>query len=151
MIRITLDKGSYWPGGKVVATIKIGYKKPVKARGLYAKLTCKEREVIERTSHMTHDEHRRRKELGLHRTSHMKTVKREESEVLFKREAKLAGEGEFSSGEYEAEFTLPKDAKPTSHEFGHDKKIHVWRLKVNLDIPWALDKKAEKEVFVEGL
>ncbi|MBN2121746.1 hypothetical protein JW721_01650 [Candidatus Micrarchaeota archaeon] len=151
MMRITLDKGSYWPGEKITATIKIDYGKPVKARGLYAKLICKEREIIERTTYMTEDDYRREKELGLQRSSHMKTTKEEEEEVLFEKKIKLAEEGEFSSGEYTAEFTLPKNAEPTSHEFGHDKKIHVWWLKVNLDIPWALDKKEEKEVFVEGL
>lgn len=151
MIKLSLDKGSYWPGDKITASITIDFKKPIKARGLYAKLLCREREVKERTTYMTQDDYRMEKELGLHRTSHMKTVKEEEVEVLFEKEVKLAGEGEFSSGEYEAEFALPKDAEPTSHEFGHDKKIHVWWLKVRLDIPWALDKKAEREIFVEGL
>jgi methionine-rich copper-binding protein CopC len=151
MMRIRLDKGSYWPGEEITATITLDFSKPVKARGLYAKLSCKEREVVEKTEYMTQDDYRRQRELGMQPSSHMKTTTREEEETLFEREVKLSGESEYSSGEYEVKFTLPADAKPTSHEFGHDKKIHVWKLRARLDIPWALDKKAEKEIFVEGL
>jgi hypothetical protein len=48
-------------------------------------------------------------------------------------------------------FTLPGDAAPTSHDFGHDNKMNVWKLKIRLDIPFALDENAEAEIFVEGL
>jgi hypothetical protein len=151
MIGLKMDKERYWPGEETTATITLDFGKPVKARGLYAKLSCKERETVEKTEYMTQDDYRRQKELGMQPSSHMKTVTREEEETLFEKEVKLSGEGEYSQGEYTATFIIPKDAKPTSHEFGHDKKIHVWMLRVKLDTAWALDKRVEKEIFVEGL
>lgn len=151
MIRIETDKRSYWPGEKITATILLDFRKPIKARGLYAGLWCQEKEKRKTTTYLDAYDYRMEKELGIPRSTHMKTVTREEEETLFEKEVRIAGEGEYTKGEFTLNFTLPRDAKPTSYEYGHDSKIHSWKLKVRLDIAMGLDKNAEKEIFVEGL
>lgn len=151
MIEIILDKGSYWPKDEIGAKIVLEFSKPVKARGLYTKLVCTEKKRTETLRHMDTHDYRVESELGVPRSSHMKKEVREEKRIIFEKEEMLCGEQEYSGGEYDVKFVLPPNARPTSTEYGHDNLIHLWKIKVRLDIPWALDKNAEKAVFVEGL
>ncbi|MCX6772576.1 MAG: hypothetical protein NTV88_02285 [Candidatus Micrarchaeota archaeon] len=151
MISIALDKSEYMPGDTVRATISLKLKKAVKARGIYVRLVCRERKQVAEQRVMDKYDYDREKELGGFKETHIITQDVEHSRTLFRKENKPAGEGEFLEGEYETTFTLPSDAKPTSHEFGHDKAIHIWTLHVKLDIPLSFDANAEKEVIVGGL
>jgi hypothetical protein len=151
MIRITLGKGSYCKGEEIAATVFYEFRKPLKARGVYAELECRETKRVEITRHMTQGDYLRQKQLGVAVSSHMRKEKREERKIVHREKKKLCGEGEYSSGEVEVRFTLPYTAHPTSREFGHDKLKHIWILKVRFDVPWGMDKNKEKEVFVEGL
>jgi len=151
MITITLDKDAYLAGEVIRATITVKTGKPKKARALYAKLVCNERRRVKVSRTMDKYDYDRDNEIGLVKSTHLETAIEERSGELFSQEKKVAGDGTYSEGTYEAEFALPDDAAPTSYEFGHDDKIHIWKLYVKLDVPFALDENAEKEVFVGGL
>ncbi|MCX8175528.1 MAG: hypothetical protein N3E51_04975 [Candidatus Micrarchaeota archaeon] len=151
MISISLDKPEYMPGETIRASITLKLQKPTKARGIYATLSCHEKHRV--TEHRIMDKYDfdREKELGLFRETHISSHTAVHEKTLFEKEVRVAGEGVFSSGDYPLSIELPKNAPPTSHEFGHDNKIHIWKLSVKLDIPLALDLNAEREIFVGGL
>ncbi|MFH1222082.1 MAG: hypothetical protein V1492_03285 [Candidatus Micrarchaeota archaeon] len=151
MISIATNKSSYWPGDEIAASVELVLKKPVKGRGLIAVLECHESHKVEVTKQLDQYDYDREKELGIPRSTHLKTETHFHDEIIFKKEMKLAGERVYGKENFEVKFQLPKDAKPTSKEYGHDKFIHVWKLKVKLDIPLTIDKNAEKEIFVDGL
>lgn len=151
MMAIELDATSYMPGDTVRARIRVKPDRPVKARGLYAELVCSERRRKVEQRVMDNYDFEREKELGGFKETHMVSQTSEHESTLFRKEIKVAGENDYSDGEFEAVFTLPGNAAPTSHEFGHDNKIHVWKLRAKLDIPLAIDENAETEVFVGGL
>ncbi len=151
MLSLSLDRNSYAPGETISATISLSLKQPVKARGLFASLACNERSRVQAMRTMTPDEVTRERELGIPHSSDIKTEVHETSGVRFPQEKKIRGEGVFGSGIFKVEFLLPNDAPPTSREFGHDNKIHIWKLRAKLDIPLAPDENAVAEVFVSGL
>ncbi len=151
MITIEFDKAEYAAGETVIATIRATFSKPVKARALVARLACEERKIIKTHVAMTQDDYMQEKDLGIPKSTNIKTETYEESAIVFTQSAKIGGAGVYSGEEFKASFKLPEDAQPTSREFGHDGKIHVWTLHVKLDIPFGFDKNASKDVFVAGL
>ncbi|HQT44585.1 MAG TPA: hypothetical protein PLO51_01285 [Candidatus Micrarchaeota archaeon] len=151
MITIEFDKAQYMAGETVTATIRAMFSKPVKARALEARLVCEERKIVKALVAMNQDDYMLEKELGIPKSTNIKTETFEESSIVFTQSAKIGGAAEYSGGEFKAAFKLPDNAQPTSREFGHDGKIHVWKLHVKLDIPFGFDKNASKEVVVAGL
>ena len=151
MLKIATDRTSYAAGDEIVATITLSLKKPVKARGLFAVLECYESHKVEVTKQLDQYDYDREKELGIPRSTNLKTSTQVHDDIIFRKEVKIAGEKVYGTENFEVKFQLPKDAKPTSKEYGHDNFIHVWKLKVKLDIPLTIDKNAEKEIFVDGL
>lgn len=147
MILIT-DKEEYLPGETVNATIRISLGKPVKARGIFAVLYCDEMTKVSVERVMTDFERQQRRELGMFADTHLKKDTDYRHKIVHKQEKKIAGEGEFSSGEYEVSFALAQNAHPTDLEYGHNNKIVQWKLKAKLDIPLAPDLNAEKEIIV---
>ena len=94
----------------------------------------------------------RDREMGQPYSSHMETKTETREGIIFKQEKKICDAREFSGEEnFTVQFTLPANAAPTSREYGHDNTIHVWKLSVKLDIPFAIDDNADADVFVEGL
>ncbi len=151
VISIKFSKSSYWPGEEVNADIILSLQKPVKARGLYATLECVEKKHVRLMRQFDQYDYDRQKELGLTQSTNIKVTHQEEESKIFHKEFQIGGERKYYKETFPMSFSLPKDAAPTSYEFGHDDKIHVWKLKIRLDVPMALDKNAEAEIFVEGL
>ncbi|VVB66205.1 Uncharacterised protein [Candidatus Gugararchaeum adminiculabundum] len=148
---ISCDKEKYGAGDEVKVEIGMGLGKQVKARGLYATLVCMERERISNSRVMDQYDYDRQKEMGIVKSTNVYTETREETRERFKQEKKVSGPGFYSEETFKVAFTLPADAPPTSHEFGHDSKITEWKILLKLDIPMAPDKNDEVEVFVTGL
>ncbi|MCX6769416.1 MAG: hypothetical protein NT051_01915 [Candidatus Micrarchaeota archaeon] len=151
MLTVQLDQQSYSPGDIISAAIILKLDSEKRARGLFARLVC-----VEQTLHKTNVvldkyEYDRDKEMSIPYSSHMETRTETREKTWFSKEIRLVGNGTFASSEYTAVFQLPPGAPPTSHEFGHDGKIHVWKVCAKLDIPLAIDENGEAEVFVEGL
>ena len=151
MITITPDKPSYAAGETVLAKITLSLGKATKARSLVATLSCTERHRVTEQKIMDKYDFDREKEMGGFKETHMYTTTSEHSSALFSEKKEISGAKEYSSGEFSVSFAIPARGPPTSHEFGHDSKIHIWKLSAKLDIPFALDENAEKEIFVEGL
>ena len=151
MITIRFLKPSYWPGEEVEAEIVLSLRNPVRSRGLYGIVDCVEKKHVVTKKYLDQYDYDRMKELGVTPSTNIQVSHREEQNKLFHREFKISGEREYYKETFPVRLFLPKDAVPTSHDFGHDNKIHVWRLRVRLDIPLAIDKNAEAEIFVEGL
>jgi len=151
MIKITFSKGSYWPGDEVDAEVFVSMDKPRKARGLYGIVDCVERRHVVTKKYLDHYDYERMKEMGVVRSTNVEVSHREEHHKLFHKEFRIAGEREYQKEIFQVKFVLPRDAAPTSHDFGHDNKMNVWRLRIRLDLPMALDENAESEIFVEGL
>ncbi len=150
MFDVTLDKDNYMPGDTVKATVKYSFQKPIAARALDATLECQERKMVKTQVVMDQYDYRLEKELGIPKSTNIKTETSEEAKTAYSKSKEISGKGEYLTGEAEVSFDLPQDAPATSHEFGHDGKIFVWTLRVKLDIPMAFDKNASKEVFVGG-
>ena len=151
MIKINFSKSSYWPGEEVDAEVTVSFGKPIKARGLYAILECMEKKHVVTKRYLDHYDFERMKELGITPSTNISVTHREEQNKIFEKEFQIGGERAYYKENFPLRFSLPKDAAPTSHDFGHDNMIHVWKLKIRLDVPMALDKNAEAEIFVEGL
>ena len=151
MISISLDKGSYSPGESIRATVTVRLDKPVRARGIYARLVCNERKKVKVDRVMDQYDIDRRKELGVPHSTNIVTTTEERTRVWFEQEKKVAESAEFYEGSYDVVFNLPSGAPPTSYEFGHDGMVHVWKMSVKLDIPLAPDENDEIEVVVSGL
>ena len=152
MISISLDRASYAAGDTITATISVRPGKPTKARGLFAMLVCSEQEQVKTTVVLDQYTFDRHKEMGIPYSSNMETRIAKRESILFSQEKNVSPAREFSGEEsFTVQFTLPASAAPTSLEFGHDNKIHIWKLRARLDIPLAIDENAESDVFVEGL
>ena len=152
MLSITLDRASYAAGDTIIATISVRQDKPKKARGLFAVLNCDERRQVKTQVVLDRYDYDRDKEIGVPYSSHMETKTEERASKIFNQEKKVCGEREFSGEEvFTVQFTLPPNAAPTSREFGHDNKIHLWKLRAKLDLPLAMDENAAAEVTVDGL
>lgn len=150
-ITIDLSKSEYRAGEEVAAIIRVHLENPVQARGVYASLTCMEKKKVRYTRYMPHAEIEERRKLGLYTDVPFRQEERVEEGVAFSEEKRVAGEGNYQRWEFMVKFRLPGNASPTSHEFGHDNRINVWKLHVKLDVPFALDVNADKEVLVGGL
>lgn len=150
MMSITLDRDSYAAGDTVQATITLVLKKPVRARGLVARLVCVERHKVTEQRIMDNYDYAREKELGGFKETHLQAVTSVHENIRFEAKKDIDGEKEYAGGEYSVSFQLPQNAAPTSHEFGHDNKTFVWKLSAKLDIPFAIDENAEKEVLSKG-
>jgi hypothetical protein len=144
VIKINFSKNSYWPGEEVDAEVIVSLGKQVKARGLYGVVECVERKHVVTKKYLDHYDFERMKEMGVTPATNIQVSHREEHNKVFHKEFKIAGEREYHKETFSLRFLLPRDAAPTSHDFGHDNKIR-------LDIPMALDENAEAEIFVEGL
>jgi hypothetical protein len=152
MLAISLDKRYYSPGETVAATITVRQAKPLKARGVFASLVCHRRRKIKTTVVLDKYDFERDREMSQPYSSHMETRTEEREEDIFRQEKQACGPRTFSGEEaFTVQFALPQNAQPTSHEFGHDNKTHVWKIAAKLDIPLAPDENAEAEVVVEGL
>ncbi|MEM4272686.1 MAG: hypothetical protein QXH30_03775 [Candidatus Bilamarchaeaceae archaeon] len=151
MIKIAFSKHSYRPGEQVEADVLVLLEKPVKARGLYGIIQCIETKHVVTKKHLDYYDYERMKEIGVVPSTNIEISHREEHNKLFYKELLICGEKEYRRERFPVRFFLPKEAAPTSHDFGHDNKIHVWKLKVKLDIPFAPDENGEAEIFVDGL
>jgi hypothetical protein len=152
MISISLDSPSYSAGGIINAAISVSRQKATRARGLYATLACTEKKQVKTQVMLDKYDFERDREMGQPYSSHMETKTETRESTPFSQEKKVCGEREFSGEEsFTVQFVLPANAAPTSKEYGHDNTIHIWTLRVRLDIPFAIDDNADKEVFVEGL
>ena len=152
MISISLDRAAYAAGDTIIATISVRQAKPLSARSLSAALVCNERKRIKTQVVLDRYDYDRDKEMGQPYSSHMETKTEERVREAFEQEKKVSEQRTFSGEEtFTAQFTLPANAQPTSHEFGHDNAIYIWKVRAKLDIPFAPDEHADAEVFVEGL
>ena len=143
MLTIALDKPSYSPGDTIRATITLRLNKPVRARALVAKLICSEK-----GQHKAGFSRDLERELGRPYSSRRETGSEVRAKNWFSQEKKVEAGGEYSSGDFPVEFTLPKNAPPSSHDFGHGEFMHAWKLSAKLDIPLALDENGDIEVIV---
>ena len=150
MLSIKLDKESYRAGETINVSVGLKLQKPVKIRGLTVELACYEKLKVKDTRVMDEYDYARKRELGLSPTTNLTTTITEEDERLFYQKREFSG-GEYCDEVFDAAFTLPPDAPPTSLEFGHDDKTFAWKVFAKLDVPFALDENAEADVFVEGL
>lgn len=150
-IVIELDKTSYVADDTVKAKIMLRLSEPINSNGIYATIYCYEKRKIEKYAPIPPDEILRMKELGIPIATHVKKIEETTEGNVHSEERKIAGKGRYFNQTFEVEFKLPKNAAPTSYALGHDNKISIWRIKVKIDIPFALDISAEKDVFVAGL
>lgn len=151
-ITIFTDKETYYAGGQIAAVIKLDLDTPIKARGIFATLVCSEKHKKKYVRNMPQAEIEERRALGLYTPSpYVVEEERVEEHQRFRQEKKIAGDGTYLRGEFQVHFTLPADAAPTSYEYGHDNKIVEWKLQVKLDIPFAIDINASKDIEVGGL
>ncbi len=150
-IEIMLDKDEYAAGDTITATVLLSLGKAVKTRGVFAELVCTEKRKVNITRHIPQSEIEERKKLGLYTEVPFTKEERVEEHVIHREVKRLGEEGGYQQKEFSVKFALPQNAQPTSREFGHDSKIHIWTLRVKLDVPFALDINAEREVFVSGL
>ena len=150
-IHIICDKESYNPGEEIHITVELHFDGPVKARAIYAQLYCMEKFKRTTTRAVPYAEIQEKKRLGLYVDEGYTQEERIDEQNKMVVEKKLGGEKSYRTDELKASLRLPGNANPTSHEFGHDNKITVWKLDIKVDIPLAPDIHEVKEIFVAGL
>src|SRR4030042_1258097 len=82
-LSIRTDREDYSAGEKITAEIELSLKRPVKARHLEAVLSCIETKKVKTVREMDHYDYRSEKELGIPRSTHLKTVVTEKTNTLF--------------------------------------------------------------------
>ncbi|MEW6528887.1 MAG: hypothetical protein AB1391_03290 [Candidatus Micrarchaeota archaeon] len=150
-ISIFLNKSEYNAGDELEATIQFDLDNTVKANGIYAKLMCMEKKKTIHTRHIPHSEIEERKNLGLYTEVPFTQTEVITEKMIYNEEKKIAGAGNYQKNEFRIMFAIPRNAVPTSIEFGHDNKINIWKLHVKINIPFALDINATHDIFVAGL
>lgn len=151
MISLLLDKEKYMKGDKVNLKIILNLEKPINVRGVYASLLCHEKKKIVLVREMDHYDYNEEKSLGLLRSTNIKKTVDYRDDIIYREDKVVAPAGIYFKEEFLINFYIPHNAPPTSKEYGHDNKINFWELEAKLDIPLAFDKRAIKEIFVEGL
>lgn len=147
-ISVKLDRPQYRAGEEIIATIMLNLEKPINARGLYATLSCIQKENKKIVRHMPQAEIEEKKKLGLYTEVPFTYEERVVENIIYRKERKLDAAKEYQKEEYTVKFKLPSDALSTSQVFGHDNKINNWSLHVKLDVPFALDINCNIEVCV---
>ncbi|MFA5412632.1 MAG: hypothetical protein WC350_04785 [Candidatus Micrarchaeia archaeon] len=133
-------------GGKVSAIIILELKKPVRARSLSARLYCVEQKKVESTREMARDDYRMDRELGVQRSTHLRTTTSVMETVAYAETKEVSGEKEYKSGRYEVEFSIPSSA-PGSQPWSGGRKV-TWRMEAKLDIPMSMDVSSSAEIEV---
>jgi hypothetical protein len=133
-------------GGRVSAIIILELKKPVHARALSARLYCVEEKKVQTTREMAVDDYRQDRELGVHRSTHLRTTTSVSETVAYAETKEVSGEKEYKSGRYEVEFSIPSSA-PGSQPWSGGRKV-VWRMEAKLDIPMSMDVSSREEIEV---
>ncbi|MEM3422276.1 MAG: hypothetical protein QXF35_03265 [Candidatus Bilamarchaeaceae archaeon] len=151
MIEVALEKSSYSPGEVINGKIILNFEKKIKTRGIYGTLLCHEKKKIVSVREMDYYDYNEDKSLGVPRSSNLRTTVQYRDDIIYREDKVIAQEGTYFKETFPFSFSLPKNAAPTSKEYGHDNKINFWELEVKVDIPFAFDKRKIIEVFVEGL
>lgn len=148
-ISIWLDRHEYHAGEEIHAKIFFHMKRPIVARRIEASLILIEKAKSKTYRVMDHHDYQEEKELGIPRSTHLRSTESEfEKTTVLERKA-IGGEREYLDCKIEAVFKLPKNAKPTSHVFGSDLVKRKYLLAVKMDIPLAIDRHASREVIVK--
>jgi hypothetical protein len=133
-------------GGKVSAIIILELKKPAHARALSARLYCVEEKKVQTTREMITDDYRQNTELGVQRSTHLRTITSVTETVAYAETKEVSGEKEYKSGRYEVEFSIPSSA-PSSQPWSGGRKV-TWRMEAKLDIPMSMDVSSREEIEV---
>lgn len=145
-IRIIPKSSTCCVSGKVSAIITLELKKPIEARSLSARLYCIEEKKIISAREMNRDDYRIEKELGVQRSTHLRTTTMLMETVAYAETKKISGEKTYESGTYEVEFSIPSSA-PRSQPWINGRKV-VWRMEAKLDIPFSIDISSTAEIQV---
>lgn len=151
-ITIFPSKEKYKAGEELTAIVKLDLGKPIKVNAIHATLICQEKHKKNEVRNIPLAEIEERKRLGLYASPpYVRSVEIIEEHERFREEKKIAGGDVYQNQEFRVVFKLPNDAKPTSYIFGHDNRIVVWKIQVKVDIPFALDINASKDIEVGEL
>ncbi|MDD2655770.1 MAG: hypothetical protein PHQ80_03840 [Candidatus ainarchaeum sp.] len=145
-IRINPGSSACRAGGKASAAITLELKKPVRARSLSARIYCVEEKKVESTREMVRDDYRMDKELGVQRSTHLRTTTSVMETVAYAETKQVSGEKEYWSGKYEVEFSIP-DSAPRSQQWSGGRRV-TWRMEAKLDIPMSMDVSSSVEIEV---
>lgn len=145
-IRITPGSSGCSSGGKVSATITLELKKPLHARSLSARLYCVEEKKVESTREMITDDYRQDRELGVQRSTHLRTTRSITETVAYAETKQISGEKKYEGGTYSVEFAIP-DSAPRTQGWANGRKV-AWRMEARLDIPMSMDVSSTVELEV---
>lgn len=145
-IKITPKSSRCCAGGKVSATIKLQLKRPLEARSLSARLYCMEAKKITTTREMDREDYRMDKEMGVVRSTHLRTTTSVSETVAYAETKEVSGEKTYESGEYSVEFSIPYSA-PRSQHWVNGRKV-TWKMEAKLDIPRSIDVSASSRIEV---
>ncbi|MCX8197114.1 MAG: hypothetical protein N3G80_02235 [Candidatus Micrarchaeota archaeon] len=136
-------------GERLEARIELHLSKPIKARKLEASLVCIETERKKTIAEMVIHERAEEKETGIPYQTHMRQRTTIIEKVVFKETKRLDGEKIYQNESYYVDFLLPANAPPTLHHYSPDGKKAKWIFSVQLDVPFAIDVQAKKEVQID--
>jgi len=145
-IKIIPNSATCSAGDRVSATITLTLKKPVHARSLSARLYCVEEKKVEVKREMDPYDYRMDKELGIQRSTNLRTTTSVSQAIPFAETKEISGEKEYESGAYTVEFHIPESA-PHSQYWANGRKV-TWRMEAKLDIPMSMDVSSSAEIEV---
>ena len=133
-------------GGKASAIIILELKKPVRARSFSVRLYCVEEKKVVAKREMDPYDYRIDRELGLQRSTNLRTTSSVTETVAFAETKEVSGEKEYRSGRYSVEFSIP-DSAPRTQGWMNGRKV-TWRMEAKLDIPMSMDVSSSAEIEV---
>ncbi len=145
-IKIIPNSATCAAGDRVSATIVLDLKRPVKARSLSARLYCIEQKKVAVSREMDRYDYRLDTELGIPRSTHLRTTTSVSESVVFAETKEISGEKEYNDSSYSVEFRIPESA-PHSQHWANGRKV-TWRMEAKLDIPMSMDVSSNAEIQV---
>ncbi len=86
------------------------------------------------------------KELGVVRSTHLRTTTSVTETVAYAETKEVSGEKTYDSGTYSVEFSIPGSA-PRSQPWANGRKV-TWRMEAKLDVPMSMDVSSTAEIEV---
>ncbi|MFA5049420.1 MAG: hypothetical protein WC501_00270 [Candidatus Micrarchaeia archaeon] len=147
-IKISTDKEKYFAGEIIHAEIELKLGAQINARALEINLNCIQTKRIKSMREMDQYDYRLDKEIGIPRSTHLRTIISEKTETIYSEIKKIIANGKFSSEKFNIEFEIPWGAKSTKKNFDYDETKRFWRIDAKLDIPQAMDISASKKIEI---
>ncbi|MCX8167252.1 MAG: hypothetical protein N3E37_05385 [Candidatus Micrarchaeota archaeon] len=148
VILISTSKPIFHLGESLLYKVQLNFDREINVRGIYAFLVYTETKKVKQYRQMTDDEVEDKLRSGIpvgDRTVAEDRIKVHEHIVSKHR---IAGEGKYFNQRFLGNFFIKDEYPHTTYSYDVFDRIITWYIRIKLDIPFAPDMHAEKEVVI---